>query len=288
MGVTTANASFHPDGKFFYLTGPNNIVAWIQEITCIAKALSCYDEMTRRFISFPAPNTIQLFICETRFATAFRVLEATIAGQVWAYMRVLGYSSIPVTTETSLMSPTPADCYEFAQMAASRMLIPGTPEQPRGERKRMVEEILTAQSTDYPSERSYKKGIKWLRLACDNLIKQGDHDLAISLYDPVPDWAQRPAGYDNPAATTDASGTGPAAPSERNEEKPASSVPISTSPVEQAVEAPSANVQASATPTIRKPTPSQTRAKKRKRAEEDEGSGVAQANKIQPGNTVGA
>lgn len=55
------------------------------------------------------------------------------------------------------MSPAPVDCFEYAQMAASKMLIPGTSKQPAEERKRMVQEILNAESTDYPSERGYKK-----------------------------------------------------------------------------------------------------------------------------------
>lgn len=283
MGSSNANPKFDPDGKFFYLTGPSHISTWIQEVTYIAKALSCFDEMTRRFISFPPPNTIQMFICETRFATAFRVLEATIAGQVWAYMRVLGYSSLPGATDNTLMSPMPADCYEFAQLAASKMLVPGTPEQPQEERKRMVEEILTAQATEYPSERSYKKGIKWLRLACDNLIKQGDYDLAIALYDPVPDWARKPADYQDPTPATETGGTVPAASAEaaggEEQPQPPSSVPASASP---------ASIHPTPSPTVHNPAPSQTKAKKRKRSQKDEGPKPAQTTKTQPGSTAGA
>ncbi|KAJ4413663.1 hypothetical protein N0V82_008392 [Gnomoniopsis sp. IMI 355080] len=180
---------------------PEPAYAWVQQISYIARSLSCFDELTKRFTSFPQPSTVQLFICETRFATAFRVLEGSISGPVWAYMRVLGFSSIPEAGE-GLMSPTPADCFDYAKFAASRMAVPGTPEQPAEERKRMVREVLTAQATSYPSERVYKKGIQWLRLACDSLIKQGDFELAESLYDPLPDWAPRPPGYLEPTIPT--------------------------------------------------------------------------------------
>lgn len=183
------------------LTNASNLQAWVQQISYIARSLSCFDELTKRFTTFPQPSTVQLFICETRFATAFRVLEGSISGPVWAYMRVLGFSSIAEAGE-GLMSPTPADCFEYAKFAASRMAVPGTPEQPAEERRRMVREVLTAQATSYPSERVYKKGIQWLRLACDNLIKQGDYQLAESLYDPLPDWAPRPPGYVEPAIPT--------------------------------------------------------------------------------------
>lgn len=293
MGVSHANPHFDADGKFFYLTGPNNIGSWIQEITCVARALSCFDEMTKRFVGFPPPNTVQLFICETRFATAWRILEGTIPGQVWAYMRVLGYSSIPANPENPLMSPTPADCFEFAQRAASRMLVPGTPEQPQEERKRMVVEILMAQSTEYPSERSYKKGIKWLRLACDSLIKQGDYALAVSLYDPVPDWAPKPADWEDPAPEeTDADGAGSAASPEDNEEQQpvVPSVSASASPVEQAVEAPLPPASANSgtpSPAVPAPNSQQAKPKKRKRPQKDDGAKAAQAKKTQPESTAG-
>lgn len=70
-------------------------------------------------------------------------------------MRVLGYSSI--AAGDGLISPAPVDCFEYAKLAASKMLIPGTHQQPVEERERMAQEILNAESTDYPSERAYKK-----------------------------------------------------------------------------------------------------------------------------------
>lgn len=295
MGVSNANPNFDEDGKFFYLTGPRNLDSWMQEIACIAKAFNCFNEMTKRFVGFPPPNTVQLFICETRFATAWRVLEGTIAGQVWAYMRVLGYSSIAEKTDNPLMSPTPADCYEFAQRAARRMFIAGTVEQPQEERERMVEEILTAQATEYPSERSYKKGIKWLRLACDGLIKQGDYSLAVALYDPVPEWAPKPANYETPAAGVGADGAGSVFISERRgdeqlgqEQTAPTSVAASASPVEQAVGTPPISAHATPAPDVHSPTPPQPGAKKRKRSLKDEGSQPAQTLKNEPGSTAGA
>lgn len=281
MGVSNAYPQFDPNGKFFYLTGPSNIRPWISEITYMARALSCFDELTNRFTGFPPPNTIQLFICETRFATAWRVLEGTIAGQVWAYMRVLGYSSIPANPDNPLMSPSPVDCFEFAQRAASRMLVPGTPEQPQDERKRMVDEIVTAQAADYPSERSYKKGIKWLRLACDNLIKQGDHDLAVLLYDPIPEWAPKRAVSQSPALETDANRTGSATSPEGSQEYPVSSVPALASPVEPIIEVSPAAAHATPSPAVQEPAPVQTTAKKRKRSQKDEGPRSTQAAKTQ-------
>lgn len=207
-GVSIANPKFNPDGRMLQLHGPGSLQPWVQQINHIARSLSCLEELTQRFSTFPPPYTLQLFICETRFATAFRVLEASISGQVWAYMRVLGYSSLPSTGE-GLMSPTPADCFEYAKRAAAKILIPGSSGQPVTERKRMANEILTAQASDYPSERTFKKGIAWLRSACDNLIRQGDYDLAQLLYEPLPDWAPKQwapklPGYEEsgtPAAT---------------------------------------------------------------------------------------
>lgn len=196
-GNPTAHPKFNAGGRVIVLTNASNLEAWVQQISYIARSLSCFEELTKRFTSFPQPCTVQLFICETRFATAFRVLEGSISGPVWAYMRVLGLSSVTEAGE-GLMSPTPADCFEYAKLAASRMAVPGTPEQPAEERKRMVREVLTAQATEYPGERMYKKGLQWLRLACDSLIKQGDYELAESLYDPLPDWAPRPPGYLDP------------------------------------------------------------------------------------------
>jgi hypothetical protein len=245
----------------------------------VARHLSCYEELTKKFDIYPKASTVQLFICETRFATAWRVLEASISGQVWAYMRVLGYSSIQADGE-GFMSPQPADCYEYAKRAAARMTVPGTTEQPAEERKRMVEEVLMAQSTDYPSERAYKKGINWLRLACDSLIKQGDYDLAVSLYEPLPEWAPKPPGYGD--ATTPAE---PAAESEpsgsrgqsENQETPGDSVvEDSDTSAEEAAPAGDTNEQAGSaitghpTPPPLAQIPDKPSGKKRKRTQQDE------------------
>lgn len=81
-GISATHAAFSREGKLIHLTGPNNINAWTEQITYIARALSCFDELTKRFTTFPNPSSVQLFICETRHATAFRVLEASISGPV--------------------------------------------------------------------------------------------------------------------------------------------------------------------------------------------------------------
>ncbi|KAJ4388598.1 hypothetical protein N0V93_006056 [Gnomoniopsis smithogilvyi] len=259
-GNPTAHPKFNAGGRVIILTNASNLQAWVEQISYIARSLSCFDELTKRFTSFPQPGTVQLFICETRFATAFRVLEGSISGPVWAYMRVLGLSSIAEAGE-GLMSPTPADCFEYAKLAASRMAVPGTPEQPAEERKRMVREILTAQAAEYPGERVYKKGIQWLRLACDSLIKQGDYELAESLYDPLPEWAPRPPGYVEP--TIPANG-------EENLLEPRENCSVSTA---EAAHSPDPHGTASI-PTLPNPpklVPEGHKPGKRKRAKKDEG-----------------
>lgn len=251
----------------------------------MARHLSCYEELTKSFNAYPNPSTVQLFICETRFATAWRVLEGSISGQVWAYMRVLGYSSIQGTGE-GIMSPQPADCFEYAKRAALRMVIPGTPDQPPEERKRMVEEVLMAQSTDYPSERAYKKGINWLRLACDNLIRQGDYDLALSLYEPLPEWAPKPPGYDANNATppVPAAGSDPSGPrgQSENQETPNESVAEDSDVSTQEVTTEGITNESAGSATTGHSTPpppevisDQPSAKKRKRTEQDDDSETA-------------
>lgn len=286
-GVSSPYPRFSPQGKLLILTGANSLRSWVSQVEYVARHLNCYQELTKKFNAYPKPSTVQLFICETRYATAWRVLEGSIAGPVWAYMRVLGYSSIEGTGE-ELMSPQPADCFEYAKRAASRILVPGTPDQPLEERKRMVDEVLMAQSTDYPSERCYKKGIKWLRLACDNLIKQGDYDLAVSLYEPIPEWAPKPPGYNEtttpvaPAAESDSSshrrqsqsqGTPDASVAE-DSGKSTEEVANSESVVDPAGSAGPATTghSTSPLPKLIADTPS---AKKRKRMPEDEGSETA-------------
>lgn len=259
-GHPTAHPKFNAGGRLMLLTNASNLQAWVQQISYIARSLSCFDELTKRFTSFPQSGTVQLFICETRFTTAFRVLEGSISGPVWAYMRVLGFSSIPEAGE-SLMSPTPADCFEFAKLAASRMAIPGTPEQPLEERKCMVREILTAQATDYPGERVYKKGVQWLRLACDSLIKQGDYELAESLYEPLPDWAPKPPGYVEPTAIAEGKGS----PTDQNGSCATPDVQFVHSPLLNGAS------NAKVAPYPPKLVPEQLKSSKRKRAKKDTG-----------------
>lgn len=261
-GNTTAHPKFNTSGRVVFLTNASSLQPWEQQTSYIARSLSCFDELSKRFTSFPQACTVQLFICETRFATAFRVLEGSISGPVWAYMRVLGYSSIPDAGE-GLMSPTPADCFEYAKLAASRMAVPGTPEQPAGERKRMVQEVLTAQATDYPGERVYKKGIQWLRLACDNHIRQGDYVLAESLYDPLPDWAPRPSGCNG--SVTSAATVGDESPLGQNGDHITAAVEASKSPGPIG----SANTAAPSNPS--KLVPEGHKPNKRKRAKTDVG-----------------
>lgn len=95
-GISNTHANFSRAGKVLHLTGPNNIHAWTEQVTYIATVLSCFDELTKRFTSFPNPCSVQLFICETRHATAFRVLEASISGPVVSpYSSTTLFCSIP-------------------------------------------------------------------------------------------------------------------------------------------------------------------------------------------------
>lgn len=51
------------------------------------------------------------------------------------------------------MCPAPADLFEYAKLAAQKLFEP----KPADERANMVQEILTAEASDYPSERVFKK-----------------------------------------------------------------------------------------------------------------------------------
>lgn len=274
-GNPAAHPKFNPEGRLCLLTNASSLEPWVQQISYIARSMSCFDELTKRFASFPQPCTVQLFICETRFATTFRVLEGSISGPVWAYMRVLGYSSIQPNGQ-GLMCPTPADCFEYAKLAASKMDVPGNPEQPAEERERMVREVLTAHASEYPSDRVYKKGMQWLRLACDNLIRQGDHALAKSLYDPLRDWAPKPPGYEEPPAPPTASGQQPSPEEDAHHATPAGKV--ANSP------APNGSATTPAAPIPPKPVPEGQKSNKRKRAGKEVGPKANKASKPSAGS----
>lgn len=125
----------------------------------------------------------------------------------------------------------------------------------------MVREILTAQATDYPGERVYKKGVQWLRLACDSLIKQGDYELAESLYDPLPDWAPKPPGYVEPSATA------------AGEDSPIGQDGNCATPAVNAAHSPLLNVASNAkvAPYPPKLVPERLKSSKRKRAKKGNG-----------------
>ncbi|KAI3399346.1 hypothetical protein diail_7301 [Diaporthe ilicicola] len=271
-GVNLGHPKFSTEGRLLLLTGANALDPWVQQVSYIAQGLSCFHEMTENFTTLPKPSSVQLFICETRFATAWRILEGSISAQVWAYMRVLGFSCLQGSGH-GLMSPTPADCFEYAKRAAARMLIPGTAEQPVDEQRRMVQEILTAQSSDYPSDRAFKKGIQWLRMACDSLIKHGCFDLAVSLYDPLPDWAPRPLGHNGAVANMTTAGSPGGIEDEADPE--ASGTPVSGVSFEVVTEAvPATNEPANTdhqTPNVSKLNPEKLNPKKRKRTQRDQG-----------------
>lgn len=193
-GRNSVNPVFSSDGRLIVLTGALNIQGWTQQTLHMAQQLSCHEALTQRPTAFPAPSTVDHFVCEARRTAAWQILKGTISGAVWAYMRVLGFSS-PFHSPAA----TASDGYHYARLAASRMLIPGSGEQPFEERMRMAREVLAAEAADYPNDRAFKKGIKWLRDACDNHIRQGDYAVAEALYYPVPDWAPKPPVATPPA-----------------------------------------------------------------------------------------
>jgi len=131
---------------------------WLQQSEAIARATNCYAELTTEFAGIPPPRTVEAFICEARFSTTWRILHGTISGPTWAYMRVLGFAPFG-----SPDPPMPASAYRFAEMAARRMNIPGTAEQPPGEKDAMVLQATQSTKHHYPSEKHFNTGIRWLR-----------------------------------------------------------------------------------------------------------------------------
>jgi hypothetical protein len=172
---------FSFEGKLIFLTGINNVDQWIQQTESMARATHCYAELTNKFNAFPSPGTVAYFICQARFATAWRIIHETVTGPVWAYMRVLGYSDVALGNGDGMLPPCPSDAFYFAKLAGQRMLIPGTPEQPREEKIRMAVEVRAAQPLLYPSEKHFKRGIKWLTDIVENCVRQGDEDVTAAL-----------------------------------------------------------------------------------------------------------
>ncbi len=166
------------------LIGAENIDAWIQQTEAMARATHCLAELTAapeeaRPAETAGPagpaQTIGDFVSELHSRTASTILCRTVSGPVWAYMRVLGYG--PAGTAT----PTPGTIYHFAKLAAGRMGIPGTPQQPAVEREAMIRELFMPPS-GYPSMEHYMSGIEWLKGILEKYIREGDERLAMMYY----------------------------------------------------------------------------------------------------------
>jgi len=183
-GMPSSSPNFSWKGQLIILTGVNNIDAWLQQCEAVTRATNCYAELTTEFAGFPPPGTVEAFICEARFMTTWRILNASISGPAWAYMRVLGFAPLGAPNP-----PMPVSAYHFAEMAARRMPIAGTAQQPAAEKAAMILQALHSTAVDYPTEKHFKKGTKWLHDVLDSFIRGGDHDIARALYGEVPAWA---------------------------------------------------------------------------------------------------
>ncbi|KAL0465856.1 hypothetical protein QR685DRAFT_452216 [Neurospora intermedia] len=173
---------------------------WFEQVQKMAEASNCSIELNTRIGKFPDPGTVEAFICQMRFLSCWRILHGTISGAYWAYMRVLGYSRIPVFTgapdggsgEQSggcQWQPQPSDCVYFALEVKKRVTVPNSEQQPRYQTMRMVEEVRSAKVTDYPSVQQYKEGMAWLKEVLNSMILKGDRQVCESMYDRKPDWA---------------------------------------------------------------------------------------------------
>ena len=194
---------------------------WFEQVQKMAEASNCSIELNTRIGKFPDPGTVEAFICQTRFLSCWRILHGTISGAYWAYMRVLGYSRIPVFTgapdndndggeggvgvhfgsgSVCQWQPQPSDCVYFALEVRKRVLVPNSDQQPRYQTMRMVEEVRSAKVSDYPSAAQYREGMAWLKEVLNGMILKGDRQVCESMYDRKPDWAPEwpevPAGGD--------------------------------------------------------------------------------------------
>ena len=181
----------------------------------MAAASNCATELNTRIGKFPDPGTVEAFICQVRFLSCWRILHGTISGAYWAYMRVLGYSRIPVFigapddadaaeggqgncdsgpfgfggSGVCQWQPQPSDCVYFALEVKKRALVPSSDQQPRYQTMRMVEEVRSAKVSDYPSLAQYREGMAWLKQVLNGMILKGDRQVCESMYDRKPDWA---------------------------------------------------------------------------------------------------
>lgn len=194
VGAAAPDPNQQPKSRFRYdaekllLAGPDTLDPWLAQTEAIATATNCYAELTQQFnvATFPPDGTVMALICSARFNTAWRILEETISGPVWAMMRVYNLQG---HYKSHLL---PYDLYNFARWAAGRMHMAGTEEQPQDERMAMITEQSIANPNFYPSAKCYTDGCTWLNDKLHELIRLGDWRVAAAMYDPLPDWAPRP------------------------------------------------------------------------------------------------
>ncbi|KAK1836244.1 hypothetical protein QBC39DRAFT_430358 [Podospora conica] len=187
------------------LTTHGQLPLWRTQTDTIAVALGCHRELTTRLGVFPAPGTASAFVLESRFLQAWLVLSETVSGGVWAYMRVLGLSRIPVFRSAEggrVWQPGPVDGYYFAKEAGARLDGAGGPREgvTREEVRRMVEELRAGTAEGYPSGQHFLEGRRWLKGYLDGLIRAGDRQVCESLYERKPGFAPlwEGGGYEGP------------------------------------------------------------------------------------------
>lgn len=194
-------SEFSNSMKVLPLSSIDHVDIWTTQVEEMAKSCGCYRELSTRFGVFPKPGSVEAFVCQTRYQACWRILHETISGPVWAYMRALGYSKIPVFKgpDGTQWQPAPVDAFYYARQAGHRLLVPGTQMQSRMEVMLMVEELRVGSEDDFPSHKAFTKGHLWMKRILDNLISQGDRQVCDSLYDQRPDWA--PAWPEQPGPT---------------------------------------------------------------------------------------
>ena len=182
---------FSFDMKAAVLNNTGQVALWREQVSSMARACGCYRELTTRFGAFPKPFTVEALVCQIRFSTCWRILADTVSGPMWAYMRALGLNRIPVfrSPDGAQWQPGPADAFYYARQAGMRFHMPRSPQQPREEMARLVEEARIATKDAYPTEEHYKKAMEWLRDVLDDRIRLGDRQVCESLYDTKPPFA---------------------------------------------------------------------------------------------------
>ncbi|TLD21352.1 hypothetical protein PspLS_08906 [Pyricularia sp. CBS 133598] len=185
---SVSKSRFRYEAERVLLSGPDDLDLWLAQTEAIATATNCFSELTQQFnvATFPPDGTVMALICSARFTTAWRILEDTISGPVWAMMRVF---QLQAHYKSHML---PNQIYEFARWVASRMPTVGTNEQPQEERMAMVTEYNIADPAYYPNQRCYEEGVQFLQQKLHELMRLGDWRVAAAMYDEIPDWCPKP------------------------------------------------------------------------------------------------